>query len=123
MSLAQFARYGAVGVVGTGAHVGTTAALVETLGTPPVAASVVGFCFALLLSFVLNARWVFTGSRRGVSSLARYCVVSLLGLGLNVAIMAVTTEVLSLHYFVGLAAGIAIVPVVNFTLNRRWSFR
>jgi putative flippase GtrA len=42
---------------------------------------------------------------------------------LNVAIMAIVTRVLALDYRIGLALVVLIIPVTNFTLNARWTFR
>jgi putative flippase GtrA len=55
--------------------------------------------------------------------LARYTAVSVLGFVLNVAIMAIVTRVLALDYRIGLALVVLIIPVTNFTLNARWTFR
>ena len=119
----RFLRYCVVGGLGTVVHFGTTMFLVEMLGIDAVLATVIGFLGALAVSFMLNRRWVFASRVAVASGLARYSLVSGLGFVLNVAIMALVTRVLELDYRIGLALVVLIIPVTNFTLNARWTFR
>lgn len=116
-------RYGVVGVLGTIVHFGVAIVLVEWLRVDPIAATVVGFACAVVVSFVLNRNWTF-GSRVALGpGLLRYLSVSLLGFALNVAIMATVTRVLLLDYRIGLAIVVLVIPATNFLLNARWTFR
>ena len=119
----RFLRYCVVGGIGTIVHFGLTIALVEALGAGPVVATAVGFVGALLVSFALNRRFVFAFAGPVAPSLARYVVVSLTGFALNVAIMAGVVDVLRADYRWGLALVVLIIPLVNFTMNARWTFR
>ena len=118
----QFLRYCVVGAIGTCTHFGITIALVEWARVQPTAASIVGFVAAFVVSYVLNRNWVFGASARPWISFFRYSVVCLTGLFLNTSIMVVTVEWLRWYYLWGLAVVVAVVPVTNFALNRRWAF-
>jgi putative flippase GtrA len=118
----QFFRYCVVGGIGTALHFGITIALVEGAGSPPTAASVVGFAAAFVSSYLLNRFWVFGPSARPWVSFVRYSIVCLSGLFLNTAIMTVTVDWLRWYYLWGLALVVAVVPVTNFALNRLWAF-
>lgn len=119
----RFLRYCVVGGLGTVVHFGTTMLLVELWRVDAVAATVIGFLCALAVSFALNRSWVFASSVAVAPGLARYTAVSVLGFVLNVAIMFVVTRVLGLDYRIGLVLVVLIIPVTNFTLNARWTFR
>lgn len=116
-------RYGLVGLLGTGLHFGTVIALVEWARLDPVPASALGFLLALVVSYILNRAWTFRSRRRGRRQFLAYAAVSLLGLGLNSAIMFLTVHVLRWNYLYGQALVVAVVPVVNYLLNLRWTFR
>ena len=116
-------RYAIVGVLGTTIHFGVLAALVEFGGAEPVFASAAGFIVTLIVSYVLNDRWTFALPTRHRNAFARYTAVSVLSLGLNSLIMYLAVHVFDLWYIVGQALVVAVVPAVNFVLNRSWSFR
>jgi putative flippase GtrA len=119
----RFLRYCVVGGLGTVVHFGVTMLLVEQFRTDAVIATIIGFLCALAVSFALNRTWVFASNVAVAPGLARYTAVSVLGFVLNVAIMAIVTRVLALDYRIGLALVVLIIPVTNFTLNARWTFR
>jgi putative flippase GtrA len=121
--LRRFLRYCVVGGLGTVVHFGVTMLLVEQFRVDAVVATVIGFLCALAVSFALNRSWVFASRVAVAPGLARYTAVSVLGFVLNVAIMATVTRVLALDYRIGLALVVLIIPVTNFTLNARWTFR
>jgi putative flippase GtrA len=116
------ARYGVVGVLGTLIHFATTIALVELLGTNPVAATVIGFLLALITSFVLMRGWVFRSAAPVAAAFPRYVAVSVAGLALNAGLMYLVVDIARVSYLWGLVAVVIVVPVFNFTLNRVWTF-
>ncbi|CAG7626823.1 hypothetical protein PAESOLCIP111_02854 [Paenibacillus solanacearum] len=116
-------KYGVVGALGTVLHFASLYALVEWLNVPPVAASALGFLLVLLVSYVLNKRWTFQSTPSGWGPLLKYCVVSVTGLGLNVALMYVSVELLHWHYLIGQCTVVVAVPLSNFILNYYWTFR
>ena len=116
-------RYAVVGVLGTAIHFGVLAALVELGAVDPVLASAAGFIVTLIVSYVLNHRWTFASPVGHRTAFIRYTAVSMLGLGLNSLIMYLAVHVFGLWYIAGQALVVAVVPAVNFVLNRWWSFR
>jgi len=118
----RFARYCVVGGLGTLLHFGATIALVEGAHVAPVPASIAGFLLALAVSFVLNRSWVFRSTAQPLQSGMKYTVVSVTGLALNTLIMTAITVWLGWNYLWGLALVVAVVPMTNYTLNRRWAF-
>jgi putative flippase GtrA len=52
----------------------------------------------------------------------RYAVIAMMGLGLNLLLMALAVNVLHLGYAWGLALVLMVVPLAGFLLQRNWSF-
>lgn len=116
-------KFAAVGVLNTAVHVMTTVLLVEMLHVNPVPASVVGFVFAVTVSFLLNTYWTFRRSDNLSRRFLRFLLVSVSAMLLNTLIMYAAVDVYAIHYLIGLALVLLIVPAYNFVLNYFWSFR
>ncbi len=74
----QIAIFIAVGSAAALTHLTVVAGVVELLGLKPLAANVIGFCVAFLVSFAGHARWTFPLSqsvtlRRGRAFFAVAC--------------------------------------------------
>lgn len=119
----QLLRFCIVGASGYLVNLAVFSALVYGLDAHHATAAVGAFCVAWTSNFIFNKFWTFR--RHGLSALVqgiRYLTVSLVALGLNLAVLEAlvqtgTPEVLAQ------AVAIAAVMPVNFLLNRRWSFR
>ena len=120
---ALFGKFALVGVLNTFVHAATTIALVELLQVHPVPSSVAGFLLAVSVSFVLNTFWTFRQSDNLQQRFLRFLVVSVTAMLLNTLIMYVAVSVFEFHYLLGLLAVLLIVPIYNFTLNLKWSYR
>lgn len=120
---AQLLRFCAVGASGYVVNLAVFALLLDGLGTHYLVAAVGSFCIAWLNNFALNRHWTFRRGHRSVSAQgARYLAVSVVALGINLAVLhglvvAGTPEVLAQ------AVAILVVTPVAFLLNRRWAFR
>lgn len=115
-------RYGVVGVIGALVHMSTLFLLVELHVTGPLVATTTGFVLALLISYAMNRMWTFGYAGSYWASLIRYCVVSLVGLGLNILIITLFTDFLGLWYGWGAFVAVGAVAVNNFVLNNAWTF-
>ena len=120
---AQLGRFLAVGGSGYIVNLAVFYVLFERIGSHRLTAAVGAFCVAWLSNFLLNKFWTFRSHNLSTALQgARYLAVSLVGLGLNLALLEVlvTSGVRELP---AQAIAIAAVTPVNFILNRRWSFR
>lgn len=118
----QFVRYLVVGGAGTLLHLLVMLAAVELLGLAVTWGAVLGFLSALLVSFVANYRWTFASTRSPVAALGRYTLVCVSGLLLNLLMMHGLVALLDIWYLTAQVAVIWVVPVINYLLNRYWSF-
>ncbi len=120
---AQLGRFLTVGGTGYVVNLLVFYLLFERVGSHRLAAAVGAFCVAWLSNFLLNKFWTFR--RHNLSTAlqgARYLAVSLIGLGLNLALLEILV-LAGARELPAQAIAIAAVTPVNFILNRRWSFR
>jgi len=84
--VAQFMRFGTVGVANT--LIGSATILVLTWrGMNPFAANVIGYVLGTLFSFYANSRWTF-GARIGGVRLVKFLTVLAIAYGINVAVLS-----------------------------------
>jgi putative flippase GtrA len=116
-------KFAVVGLFNTFVHVATTVLAVEEFGVHPVPASVAGFTLAFCVSFVLNTYWTFKQKDQLHRRFSRFLIVSISAMLLNTAIMYLAVDILHIHYMLGLATVLIVVPLYNFLLNLKWSYR
>ncbi|BEP96801.1 hypothetical protein GmRootA79_51850 [Acidovorax sp. A79] len=120
--LSKLLRYGVVGVIGAVSHMSTLFLLVEFDFAGPVVATTAGFLVALLISYAMNRIWTFGFTGSYWASLVKYCIVSVIGLGLNILIIKLFTDYLGLWYGWGAFFAVGAVALNNFVLNNAWTF-
>ncbi|MGH8849866.1 MAG: GtrA family protein [Casimicrobiaceae bacterium] len=121
--LHRFGRFALVGALATATHALVFTAAIELAHIEPVLATAVAFVVAMLVGYALNRSWTFAVRDASARRLGRYAFAALAGLGLNAAIMYCVVHLLQASPYIGLAAAIAIVPPVTFSLNHFWVFR
>ncbi|WP_028563868.1 GtrA family protein [Paenibacillus pinihumi] len=118
-------KYGIVGLIGTALHFALLVILVEWGGLHPIAGSALGFIAVLVVSYILNSKWTFTDASGQIRlrQFIKYTIVSCSGLLLNTAVMYAAVELAHLPYLLGQCIITVLVPLHNYILNRRWTFR
>lgn len=122
-TLKQFLSFGCVGAVGTASHYATLVTLVQLGRLSPVLSSGVGACVGAVVNYRLNYTFTFRSDKRHRDVIGKFFAVAAVGLGLNVALMAVLTRGFSLHYLASQVLATGAVLLWNFAGNRLWSFR
>jgi putative flippase GtrA len=121
--VAQFLKFGVVGVIATGIDFGVMIFLTEVFGVDPVISSGISFCTSTVFNYLASMRFVFR-HREDLSKRREFIifvVLSLIGLGLNQLIMWGGTTVLGERWYVlvkVLATGV--VMLWNFFSRKHW---
>jgi putative flippase GtrA len=120
-ALPALLRYALVGGVATAAHYLLLWALVEGGHWPPPWAAGAGAVLGAQLGFVGNR--VFTFAHRGPAWRAwwRFQATALLGALTSMLVVALGVRG-GLHYLLAQALATALVLVLGFAVNRRWTF-
>ena len=119
---AQLLRFGLVGASGYVINL-VVFSLFIAGGVGHQLAAIAAFVVAWCRNFLLNRQWTFR--QRTVSRLrqgSRYLVVSLIGLGVNLALLEILVRAGNPE-LPSQAIAIAAVTPLSFLLSRRWTFR
>ena len=121
----QLVRFGAVGASGYVVNLVVFTLLVHAAGLDYKLAAVAAFAVALTNNFVWNRMWTFAEASDGHAGFqaARFCVVSLVAFGFNLAVLFALVEWLSVQEVGAQAIAIAAATPLNFLGNKLWSFR
>jgi putative flippase GtrA len=118
----EFLSFAAVGAIGTLVHFIVLVVLVQNANASPVIASTAGFVGGAATNYVCNYYWTFRSTDSHASTMPRFFVVSTIGMGLNAAIMAMLSIMLTQDYLLSQAIATAGVLIWNFSANRLWTF-
>ena len=115
-------RFLVVGGLATLLHYAILVVLVSTSVLSPKIASMVGFLVSAGFNYSMNYYWSFRSNQSHRKAVVRFLWISMIGLGLNAALMGFGMEVVQLHYLAAQCLATAGVVVWSFMANRRWTF-
>jgi putative flippase GtrA len=119
----QLLKFGLVGGSGYLINLVVFALLAGALGVHHIAAAVGAFCVAVTNNFVLNRYWTFgPGEGPAHFQAARFFVVSLASLGLNIAVLELLVANDLTGELVAQAIAVAVAMPFNFLGNKLWTF-
>jgi putative flippase GtrA len=121
--LGRLIRYGVSGGASAATHFGVGLLLAEGWHVWPVAASTAGFVASIVVSYALQHAWVFRSQSGHAVAGARFLTVTAAAFALNTSVLWLGTDVLRGPFPVAHAVALVAIPVLNYTLNSRWTFR
>jgi putative flippase GtrA len=122
---AQLFQFGVVGAAGYVVNLTVFTLLTLTTDVHHIVAAILAFCVAVSNNFVWNRIWTFretAGRRHAGFQATRFFVVSLGGLGVNLAVLALLVDVLGAPDIPSQAVAVAVATPVNFVGNKLWTF-
>ncbi len=117
------ARFGLVGLLSAGIFSTVTALMAGWGGFDPELSSATGYVVSIPLNFVGNRNFSFLSHNKMFGDLLRYAILHLVNILLTTITMGTAVNALHLNYGVGIAAAVALIPVVNFIAMNWWVFR
>jgi putative flippase GtrA len=126
--LAQYFKFGTVGLSATLVHVLIFVTMIEILAIRPLLSNLLAFSVAVSVSFAGHFHWTFRpGSveRRGRSkaeALMKFFFIAFLGLVLNSITVYFLIDIFALPYVYALFVMTIIVPIIIFLLSKHWAF-
>ena len=120
----RFIKFSVVGLSGTLVNMAIYALAVNS-GLYYLLAAIISFLFAVTNNFYWNFRWTFKGqaafrSRR--NKYFRFLAVSVLNLGINLLLLRLFVETLSMDKTLAQLVSIGLVSILNFLMNSRFTF-
>lgn len=122
--LPQLLQFVLVGGAAAATHLAVVGGLVSLTGMAPLAANVLAFLVAFVVSY--NGHALLTFARvpvRGWAVAARFFAVACLSFALNELLYAVALYWLHWNYLWSLAAVLVLVAVATFLLSKFWAFK
>ncbi|WP_283170264.1 GtrA family protein [Curtanaerobium respiraculi] len=118
--IAQFMKFGVVGVIAFAIDYGLLAFLTEVFGINYLVSATISFTVSVIFNYVASMRYVFT-HKEGMSrrrEFAIFVVLSVIGLAINNLCMWAGVELLGIHYLITKIGATAIVMVWNFVTRK-----
>lgn len=120
--LTQFAKFALVGALGTGVHYAVMFALISAVAWRAETATTLGAACGAGVNYLLNYRFTFRSSARHRIALTKFLAVAIIGMAINVAIVATLTRPFALDPLPAQLAATAAVLAWGFFANRAWTF-
>ena len=122
--LPQGLQFIAVGGAAAATHLAVVGLAVTLAGVPPLAANVLAFLVAFVVSYQGHALLTFASAQaRGWGVVARYFAVASLSFVVNELLYYVALHWLHWHYLWSLAGVLVLVAVGTFLLSKFWAFK
>ena len=122
--LPQLLQFVLVGGTAAATHLAVVGLLVVLLGMPPLAANVLAFLVAFVVSYNGHALFTFSAARaRGWPVVARFFAVACLSFVANELLYYIALNWLHWHYFWSLAAVLVLVAIGTFVMSKFWAFK
>jgi putative flippase GtrA len=122
-ALARLVRYAISGGASACTHFGVGLLLATGLHVRPVVASTAGFVASVVVSYVLQHAWVFRSAAAHAVAGTKFLTVTAVAFSLNTLVLWLGTEVTHGPFPVVQGIALVLIPVVNYALNSRWTFR
>lgn len=125
--LSRFIKFCLVGLSGVVVNMGLLWLLTELAGLHYLISNAISIEASILSNFFLNNFFTFSdrnqsGTQALLGRLLRFNLVSLVGLGINLGIVAGLTEGLGLYYMLSNLVGIAVAMLWNYLANNWWTW-
>ena len=125
LRLIKFCMVGGSGIV---VNQGLLWLLTESAGFPYLLSATISIETSIISNFTLNNFFTFRDRRSPsvkttLGRLLKFNLVSLGGLGINLGILLLLTEVFGIYYLISNLCGIAAAALWNYTLSTWWTWR
>ncbi len=122
-----FLKFAVVGVTGAIVDLGLLSILYTRMSVPLTLAVAIAFLAAVINNYTWNIVWTYNHqdhSEQHYVTLSKFALVSIVGLGINEAIVNLMTGGLGESvWLIAKLAAMGIVMFWNFSANRLWTFR
>lgn len=122
---AQLFKFGLVGASGYVVNLLVFALLTQALDVHHIPSAVGAFLVAVTNNFTWNRLWTFRAEAPGrhpAHQGARFLIVSVIGLGVNLAVLELLVRATPLAELPSQAVAVAVAMPVNFIGNKLWTF-
>ena len=119
---AQVARFGAVGLIAFAIDYGLMVLLTQAFGVYYLVSATISFTVSVVFNYFASMRYVFT-HKEGMTrrrEFAIFVILSVIGLGLNNALMWIGTSLIGITYLITKLVATFLVTIFNFITRKRF---
>ena len=118
----KISKFSVVGLLSGVLYIAFTSLAIHLLKVEARTASVIAYLAVIPINFVLQRGFTFRSGNAAAIDFPKYIVAQAVSLLACYAAMALAVDVLGLHYTIGNAAGILIVPFITYFIMDKWVF-
>ena len=123
----RFLKFCVVGVSGVLVNEGLLWLLTDGFGLFYLYSAIVSIEASIISNFTLNNIWTFRDRRLASDNifirLLKYNLTCLIGVGLNIFVLWLLTEILGMHYLISNIFGIVVAFIWNYTASVKWIWK
>ena len=124
----RFLKFCVVGLSGVVVNMGLLWLLTELAGLFYLLSAAISIETSIITNFVFNNYFTFrdrrsSGIKPFLSRLLKFNLVSLAGLGLNMGVLWLLTEVFGIYYLLSNLCGIVVATLWNYLVNTWWTWK
>lgn len=126
----QFRKFAAVGLIGSIINIIILYILTDFLNIYYIVSAVCAFVISMTHNFILNKIWTFKekfghigkNTKKTIKQYGKYFVASISVLCVNLIFLYIFVEYIGLHYLLAQIIAIILVAILNFAINRKFTF-
>ena len=122
-SLAKVLRFSTVGLANAVIYALVTAASIHFIGISARTGALVGYVATLPFAFFAHKHFTFRKNGDAACQVLRFLITYFCGLLVSVLAMDISVDRFGLHYMVGIAIAVILVPIVTLVVLDHWVFR
>jgi len=123
----RFLKFCLGGASGIAANLGLLRILTEVVGLFYLVSAAFSIETSILSNFALNELWTFRDRARSTKGIlkraAKFNLICVGGLVINLVVLAALTELLGIHYMISALFGIAAATLWNYVMSAMWTWR
>jgi putative flippase GtrA len=119
--LFRFIRFGIVGVMNTLITI-ISFWILNKIGMVYITANIISYLIGVVNSYFFNSRWVFKVDSKKSSRGVRFLIINLIVLAINTGLLILFVDKVGLNKYIAQIFVIVICMVLNYFLNRKWTF-
>ncbi|MEY8349123.1 GtrA family protein [Bacillus cereus] len=117
----KFLKFGLVGIFNTLITIISYIILVK-FGVNYLIANIISYLIGVANSYYWNKNWVFQSNGRNLSVFLKFLIVNLIVLAFNTLSLFILVDKLLYNEFIAQIFAIGIGMIMNFFLNKIWTF-
>lgn len=118
----QIIKFGIVGGIATIIDFAVFYILHEVLGINTIISNVCSFTVSVVYNYIASIKWVFDvdENKNKKTQFILFIVFSLIGMGINTAIVYICTDLMNLYSMIGKVIATGVVMVFNFITRKKF---